>query len=267
MASADPPPALVCAECKHVLVLASHLTEPPVGQGDGQGPARTVQVLGEDRQLYTVYFDDHENSLELIVAKCEQEELPSGDGWVENPEAVGQGLSLDPKDKGTSTRSEDLQRAWFRGHTRKAARCEECLAGPVAYLLEPDLAFSISTIAEQALGATMGMIAFWGVDASKVIVRGADGAEEQLVARKDGKLTGATDTSEMDDMIRQFVESQGGVLFETFANEGEPDAMQSLMGGRNVMAPGPRAGGGAVQAGSASDDNDSAGSDDSTGED
>mmetsp|Transcript_7905 Transcript_7905/g.19226 ORF Transcript_7905/g.19226 Transcript_7905/m.19226 type:complete len:213 (+) Transcript_7905:46-684(+) len=163
--------ALVCAECKQSLVLQVHLIDEEVEQGEGDTSAGVKRLGLFEREFpcYQVLGDDvpggERERIDLVIAVKEDAKLPSKDGWIDNPKALGQGLHLS-ECTGWPGKEPDLDTAWFRGYTRRAAHCAECKAD-VAYLFEPDAMYFILYVGTNASGKgngnAFGMIPFWGL--------------------------------------------------------------------------------------------------------
>lgn len=171
----DGAPALLCAECENVLVLESHLLDSRIEQGDGRGAPRPLELFGREFPCYEILVDADER-YSLIRAQQEQKRLPSKNGWIVNPLALGQGLEMSeslgwPKRQPST---DELERAWFKGYHERAAHCAKCKAD-VAFLFEPDSIFFLTYVGTQASGKgngdAFGMVPFWGVQAAKVRCR------------------------------------------------------------------------------------------------
>lgn len=157
-------PALVCIGCGGPIVLKMHLTKARTEQGT---PAsHSTSLFGEEVTVYTMLDADHREH-RLVVADKENDTLPSKDGWVANPLAEGQGLqvaqgatTLDDEDEDDD--DDGAVASWFRGHSRTPASCKGCGA-PVGWLFEPDAMFALANLMNQELGATVGLVPFYGV--------------------------------------------------------------------------------------------------------
>jgi hypothetical protein len=166
--------ALVCAECKAVLVLQEHLLEDKFEQGEGKGWSYPLDVFEKEYTCYQVLDDagaDGERERhDLVVAVKEEGKLPSKNGWIENPKAKGQGLQLS-ECKGWPGRDEDLDYTWFRGYKKRVAHCAQCKA-EVAWLFEPDAIYFLAYVAMDASGKgngnAFGMVPFWGLKVTAV---------------------------------------------------------------------------------------------------
>lgn len=166
--------ALVCAECKAVLVLQEHLLVDTFEQGEGKGWSYPLDVFEKEYTCYQVLDDagaDGERERhDLIVAVKEESKLPSKNGWIDNPKAKGQGLQLS-ECKGWPARDEDLDFTWFRGYKKRAAHCAQCKT-EVAWLFEPDAIYFLTYVATDASGKgngnAFGMVPFWGLKVTAV---------------------------------------------------------------------------------------------------
>lgn len=147
--------ALVCAECKTALVLKAHMLEERIEQGDGAGWSYDLELFDRDYTCYQVVEDGGPNAatrerVDLVLAVKEDAQLPSKDGWIDNPKALGQSLQLSEA-VGWPGKTPDLDLAWFKGYTRRAAHCSQCKAD-VAFLFEPDAIFFLTYVATDVAG-------------------------------------------------------------------------------------------------------------------
>ncbi|KAG8465130.1 hypothetical protein KFE25_012493 [Diacronema lutheri] len=167
--------ALVCAECKTALVLKAHMLEERIEQGDGAGWSYDLELFDRDYTCYQVVEDGGPNAatrerVDLVLAVKEDAQLPSKDGWIDNPKALGQSLQLSEA-VGWPGKTPDLDLAWFKGYTRRAAHCSQCKAD-VAFLFEPDAIFFLTYVATDVAGKgngnAFGMVPFWGLRLTQV---------------------------------------------------------------------------------------------------